>query len=81
MHRYIGSLCRDKAIHCFEKSHNQEGLATARYMIEDFDGLWKVAEDVTEKKLLHKIGEMFESVGMCDEAVHCFVNVRSVHHS
>ncbi|OQR74556.1 WD repeat domain 35 [Tropilaelaps mercedesae] len=75
----LGQLCTEngeweKAIHCFEKSHNQAGLATARYMIEDFDGLWKVAEEVTNKELLFKIGEMFESVGMCDEAVHCFVN-------
>ncbi|XP_028969091.1 WD repeat-containing protein 35 [Galendromus occidentalis] len=64
----------EKAIHCFEKSHNSAGLATARYMMEDFDALWKVVEEVQDKELLLKIGEMYESVGMCDEAVHCFVN-------
>ena len=68
-------MFREKAIHCFEKSHDLSGLATARYMVEDFDGLWKVAEEVQDKQLLLKIGEMFESVGMCDEAVHCFINV------
>lgn len=68
-------IAREKAIHCFKKSHNKDGLATAHYMTEDFDELWKVTEGASDKKLLFRIGEMFESVGMCDEAVHCFVNV------
>ncbi|XP_022697490.1 WD repeat-containing protein 35-like [Varroa jacobsoni] len=75
----LGQMCIDngeweKAIHCFKKSHNKDGLATAHYMTEDFDELWKVTEGASDKKLLFRIGEMFESVGMCDEAVHCFVN-------
>uniref|UniRef100_A0A9J7XKM3 WD repeat domain 35 n=1 Tax=Cyprinus carpio carpio TaxID=630221 RepID=A0A9J7XKM3_CYPCA len=61
------------AVQYYLQGRNQECLAECYYMLEDYDGLEKLANSLPENhELLPDIGQMFVTVGMC-EAVSGFL--------
>jgi WD repeat-containing protein 35 len=63
-----------KAAANYKKADDLEMLAECLYRIEDFAGLKKVSRQLPEaSQMLSSIGEKFQSVGMCDEAVEAFL--------
>ncbi|XP_039604109.1 WD repeat-containing protein 35 isoform X1 [Polypterus senegalus] len=62
------------AVQYYLQGQNQERLAECYYMLEDYDGLERLANSLTENhKLLPDIGHMFVTVGMCDQAVNAYL--------
>eukprot|EP00794_Sanderia_malayensis_P012081 gene12081-13325_t len=67
------------AVTYYVEGRNQERLAESYYMLEDYDGLEKLVNTLPENhKLLPSIGEMFTSVGLCEQAVQAFVKSSKV---
>ncbi|XP_014880657.1 WD repeat-containing protein 35-like [Poecilia latipinna] len=63
-----------KAVPYYLKGRNQERLADCYYKLEDYNGLEQLAADLPENhKLLPEIGEMFATVGMCEQAVKAYL--------
>uniref|UniRef100_A0A8C1TCC5 WD repeat domain 35 n=1 Tax=Cyprinus carpio TaxID=7962 RepID=A0A8C1TCC5_CYPCA len=61
------------AVQYYLQGRSQECLAECYYMLEDYDGLQKLANSLPENhELLPDIGQMFVTVGMC-EAVSGFL--------
>lgn len=68
-----------KAAINYKKSDNLEMLAECLYRTEDFKGLAKVSRALPEaSQMLRSIGEKFQSVGMCDEAVEAYLKCGDV---
>ena len=64
------------AVTYYTQGKNQERLAECYYILEDYDGLEKLASSLPENHpLLHSLAKMFVTVGMCEQAVHCYVKV------
>jgi WD repeat-containing protein 35 len=69
---------RVEAVDYFRKSRNHEKLVKCYYMLEDYQGI----ENIVDKSLpdnhplVPEIGDMFEAVGMCEQAVKAYVKVR-----
>jgi len=64
----------DKAVKAYKKSDNLEMMAECYYRLENFQGLTEVLNLLPEASpLLTSVGEKFQSVGMCDEAVKSFL--------
>uniref|UniRef100_A0A4W3H1G3 WD repeat-containing protein 35 n=1 Tax=Callorhinchus milii TaxID=7868 RepID=A0A4W3H1G3_CALMI len=62
------------AVQYYIQGRNQERLAECYYMLEDYDGLEKLANSLPENnKLLPEIAHMFVTVGMCEQAVSAFL--------
>ncbi|XP_069742564.1 WD repeat-containing protein 35 isoform X3 [Narcine bancroftii] len=62
------------AVQYYVQGRNQERLAECYYMLEDYDGLDKLANALPENnKLLTEIAHMFVTVGMCEQAVSAFL--------
>lgn len=62
------------AVQYYVQGRNQERLAECYYMLEDYDGLDKLANALPENnKLLPEIAHMFVTVGMCEQAVSAFL--------
>ncbi|XP_016132225.1 WD repeat-containing protein 35 [Sinocyclocheilus grahami] len=62
------------AVQYYLQGRNQERLAECYYMLEDYDGLERLANSLPENhKLLPDIGQMFVTVGMCEQAVSAFL--------
>ncbi|XP_062892582.1 WD repeat-containing protein 35 isoform X2 [Mobula hypostoma] len=62
------------AVQYYVQGRNQERLAECYYMLEDYDGLDKLANALPENnKLLPEIAHMFVTVGMCEQAVFAFL--------
>ncbi|KAM6969516.1 WD repeat-containing protein 35 [Tautogolabrus adspersus] len=58
----------------YNQGHNEERLAECFYMLEDYPGLEKLATVLPENhKLLPEIGQMFATVGMCEQAVNAYL--------
>ncbi|KAG5266079.1 hypothetical protein AALO_G00249550 [Alosa alosa] len=62
------------AVQYYLQGRNQERLAECYYMLEDYDGLERLANSLPENhKLLPDIGQMFVTVGMCEQAVNAYL--------
>ncbi|KAM6912965.1 WD repeat-containing protein 35 [Xenentodon cancila] len=62
------------AVQYYLQSCNQEKLAECYYMLEDYSGLERLIMDLPENhKLLSEIGQMFATVGMCEQAVSAYL--------
>ncbi|KAB5582180.1 hypothetical protein PHYPO_G00184200 [Pangasianodon hypophthalmus] len=62
------------AVQYYLQGRNQERLAECYYMLEDYDGLERLANALPENhKLLPDIGQMFVTVGMCEQAVSAYL--------
>ncbi|CAG5866211.1 unnamed protein product [Menidia menidia] len=65
------------AVQFYLQGRNQERLAECYYMLEDYDGLERLATDLPENhKLLPEIGQMFATVGMCEQAVNAYLKCK-----
>jgi len=61
------------AVTYYQQGGNQERLAECYYMIEDYDSLAQLAEDLPDDHhLLPEMAKTFKMVGMCEEAVAVF---------
>jgi len=79
---YYGERFRWKnAASHYALAQNNEALAEAYYKIEDFDSLSKMIDILPEgSPLLESLGEKFQGVGLCEEAVQSYIrsgNVRA----
>uniref|UniRef100_A0AAR2LTQ0 WD repeat-containing protein 35 n=1 Tax=Pygocentrus nattereri TaxID=42514 RepID=A0AAR2LTQ0_PYGNA len=62
------------AVQYYLQGRNQERLAECYYMLEDYEGLERLANSLPENhKLLPDIGQMFVTVGMCEQAVSAYL--------
>uniref|UniRef100_A0A672HZ34 WD repeat-containing protein 35 n=1 Tax=Salarias fasciatus TaxID=181472 RepID=A0A672HZ34_SALFA len=62
------------AVQYYLQGRNQERLAESYYMLEDYDGLERLTATLPENhKLLPDIGQMFATVGMCEQAVKAYL--------
>ncbi|XP_078503870.1 WD repeat-containing protein 35 [Lissotriton helveticus] len=62
------------AVQYYVQGRNQERLAECYYMLEDYDGLENLANNLPENhKLLPDIARMFVTVGMCEQAITAFL--------
>uniref|UniRef100_A0A4W5N0P7 WD repeat-containing protein 35 n=1 Tax=Hucho hucho TaxID=62062 RepID=A0A4W5N0P7_9TELE len=62
------------AVQYYLQGRNQERLAECYYMLEDYDGLERLASSLPENhKLLPDIGQMFVTVGMCEQTVNAYL--------
>lgn len=69
-HQYV------QASRYYELAKNNEKLVDCFYNMEDYEALEKLADSLDEKDhLLVKIAGMFTSVGLCHQAVKCYVKV------
>jgi hypothetical protein len=63
-----------KAAQYFQESRNFERLAECYYRLENFDELSKMKADVSDgTPLLLTLANRFESVGMFEDAVDCYI--------
>ncbi|KAJ3613075.1 hypothetical protein NHX12_019331 [Muraenolepis orangiensis] len=78
-HNAIGDYFADRqkwlnAVQYYLQGRNQERLAECYYMLEDYDGLERLTVSLPENhKLLPDIGQMFVTVGMCEQAVSAYL--------
>ncbi|KAM3870739.1 WD repeat-containing protein 35-like isoform 2-T2 [Diretmus argenteus] len=62
------------AVQYYLQGRNQERLAECYYMLEDYDGLEVLTSSLPDNhKLLPDIGQMFATVGMCEQAVNSYL--------
>ncbi|XP_053191008.1 WD repeat-containing protein 35 [Scomber japonicus] len=62
------------AVQYYLQGRNQERLAECYYMLEDYDDLERMTILLPENhKLLPEIGQMFATVGMCEQAVNAYL--------
>lgn len=68
-----------QAVTYYVQGRNQERLAECYYMLEDYTGLEKMVGMLPENhKLLPEIAQMFQSVGMCEQAVDAYIRCNRV---
>jgi WD repeat-containing protein 35 len=81
---YIGDYYAERhkweeAVQYYEKSRNEEQLVRCYYILEDYDSLENLVEQLQNgDALLPKIGNMFASVGMGRQAVEAFLKCNHV---
>lgn len=70
----------DKASRYFTEARNSEALAECFLMAENYDGLVTLVTKAVPdgSPLLKELGSRFLAVGMCEEAVDCFVRAGEV---
>ncbi|KAM6980330.1 WD repeat-containing protein 35 [Aplochiton taeniatus] len=62
------------AVQYYLQGRSQERLAECYYMLEDYDALERLANLLPENhKLLPAIGQMFVTVGMCEQTVNAYL--------
>ena len=62
-----------KAAKYYKQAHEYEYLAIAYYKMEDYTNLAKVIDSLPEQSpILDKLGEKFQSMGLCKEAVDAY---------
>ncbi|XP_062523267.1 WD repeat-containing protein 35-like, partial [Corticium candelabrum] len=67
------------AVTYYQQGRNQERLAECYYMLEDYSGLEQLVRSLPDNHaLLSTIGQMFVTVGMCEQAVVAYVKVGQV---
>ncbi len=60
----------------YQQAKNNERLVDCYYKMEDYEALEKLAESLDERdQLLPKIASMFTSIGLCQQAVQCYIKV------
>ena len=63
-----------KAAKNFNLAHDNDSLAVAYYKMEDYTNLANVIELLPEQSpILEKLGEKFQSMGLCKNAVDAYV--------
>ncbi|KAJ3392142.1 WD repeat-containing protein 35 [Lobulomyces angularis] len=68
-----------QAVTYYSQGKDMENLAECYYLLEDYVGLDKLAFSATDNHpLLKKIAKYFSSVGMCDQAVDCYLNAGDI---
>ncbi|KAM5143257.1 WD repeat-containing protein 35 isoform 2-T2 [Callospermophilus lateralis] len=78
-HSAIGDYFADRqkwlnAVQYYVQGRNQERLAECYFMLEDYEGLENLVNSLPENhKLLPEIAQMFQRVGMCEQAVTAFL--------
>jgi WD repeat-containing protein 35 len=71
---YVDRMSWKKAAQYFQLSRNYEQLMECYYRLELFPDLKKLATELPdENPLLYTLAKRFESVGMVDDAVDCFL--------
>ena len=69
----------DKAEENFEKSGNIHGLTRVYFAKEDYDKAVNMLEVIPEEdEFLEEMGEKFNSIGMCDEAVKAYIKCGNI---
>jgi WD repeat-containing protein 35 len=69
----------NKAAAHFASAQNNERLIESYYHLEDFEGLSKMIEVLPdESPLLQQLGDMFQGVGLCEEAVQAYLKAGNV---
>ena len=69
----------DKAEENYEKSGNIHGLTRVYFAKEDYDKAANMLEVIPEEdEFLEEMGEKFNSIGMCDEAVKAYVKYGNI---
>ena len=64
----------EKALEYYKKSKNQAQMAECFYKLEHFTELQALKNDVLDgTELLNTLATMFESVGLCSDAVDCYL--------
>lgn len=77
----MGSFFGDRhqytqAAHYYKLAENNEQLVDCYYKMEDYDSLEKLADSLDERDPnIPKIAAMFTSVGLCQQAVQCYLKV------
>lgn len=62
----------------YKLAENNQQLVECYYKMEDYESLEKIAETLDElDPLIPKIASMFTSVGLCQQAVQCYIKVHS----
>jgi WD repeat-containing protein 35 len=71
---YADRMKWKKACQYFQLSHNVVQLIECYYRLEQFSDLIKIMEDLPdESSLLYVLAKRFESVGLVNEAVNCYL--------
>lgn len=81
---YIGDYYAERhkweeAVQYYEKSRNEDQLVRCYYILEDYDSLENMVDQLQSgDNLLPKIGSMFASVGMGKQAVDAYVKSNNI---
>lgn len=68
-----------KAAKYFKLAHDNEGLANAYYKLEDFTSLAQLVDSIPPNApVLESIGEKFQTMGLCKNAVDAYVKFGDV---
>ena len=68
-----------KASRYYKSAANNEKLVDCYYAVEEYDELDSLAETLDERDpLLAKVADLFASVGLCQQAVRCYVKCNQV---
>lgn len=69
-----------QACRYYKLASNNEKLVDCYYSMEDYESLEKLADSLDERDLLvPKVATMFASVGLCHQAVQCYLKVNNEH--
>ncbi len=69
----------DNAEKCYKKTGNIKGLANVYFGKEDYENASKLIDEIKEgDDLLNEMGEKFETYGLLDEAVKCYLKNNNV---
>ena len=62
-----------KASNYYSLAKNYDGMIESFYNIEDFESLEQIIPSIPEgSKLLNDLGDKFQNVGLCEQAVSCY---------
>uniref|UniRef100_A0A0N5A7V4 Kinetochore-associated protein 1 n=1 Tax=Syphacia muris TaxID=451379 RepID=A0A0N5A7V4_9BILA len=76
---YLERQCWAKAMNYFEKADCYEEMMRCALMSEDYDKLNAIAKQLPDgHSLLSKLGDLFGGVGLCEEAVDCYLRCDKV---
>ncbi|CAK8696266.1 unnamed protein product [Clavelina lepadiformis] len=68
------------AVTYYLQGDNQDRLAECYYMLEDYKGLYALADSLPDNhKLLLEMARTFKMVGMCEQAVAAFCKCNKIH--
>ena len=77
--QYMDSKDYDKAEEYYKKANNVEGLINVWFATEEFDKASNYIEKIPEQnEFLLFMGDKFETYGLCDEAVNCYLRYGDV---
>ena len=77
--QYMDEKDYEKAEEFYKKANNNEGLINVWFATEEFDKASNFIERIPEQnEFLLFMGEKFETYGLCDEAVNCYLRYGDV---